>query len=347
MRLSRLYVKANRLLRRHGKLALFLSHGFVHITLAIVLAICSIGLYTRVQNLNNPTLRQLSIDIDEHTDNDCLESLIIGVNLTGAPIRDGWVKGNDNHIYISAELKQNTDSINLCSWPIKGENINRSVSSCGSIFVKSAQGKLKTSLNFKEDSPFYGISQLDTFSVATTHKNEDGWIGQYWYFVDDMPTLPNSDEIIQKIMWLGYTGESLFKDKRDKSPFYNFWIGIDCPKLISQNQYKEDKKIGIILEFSDRDSLGVYNNPIAFEHIYPEPSILTPTKVAYIGYDKVNEVINNTGISISGTDIKAKSQTDKKIFLYTVLIGTILAFMLDILVELVIKWRNLVRRKNR
>ena len=344
MRLSRLYVKATRLLRRHGKFALFLSHGFVHITIAIGLAICSIGLYTRVQYLNNPSLRQLSIDINEHTGNDCIESLIIGVNLTGSPLRDGWVKGNNNHIYVSAELKRNADSVQLINWPIKGENINRAVSSCGSIFVKSAQGKLKTRLNFKEDSPFYGITQLDTFSVATTHSDEDDWVGQYWYFVDDMPTLPNSEEIIKKRMWLGYTGESLFKDKRDKSPFYNFWIGIDCPKLISLDQ---EDKIGIILEFSDRDSLGVYNNPIAFEHIYPEPSILTPTKVAYIGKDKVNEVINNTGISISGTDIKAKSQTDKKIFLYTVLIGTILAFMLDVLVELVIKWRNLVRRKNR
>lgn len=346
MRLSRLYVKANRLLRRHGKFALFLSHGLVHITLAIGLAICSIGLYTRVQNLNNPSLRQLAIQVDEHTDNDCIESLLIAINLTGSPIKDSWVdESNNSQIYISAGLRTNTDSVRLSSWPIEGENKGQAVSSCGSIFVKSTQGKLRTHLNFQEDKPFYGISQLDTFSVAIT-RTEDNWLGQYWYFADDMPALPNSGEI-SKRMWLGYTGESLFKDKHSKSPYYNFWIGISCPKMIPHNPNVEDSQIGIILEFSDRDSLGEFTNPIAFDHIYPEPSRVTPTKVLYMGYDKVKEVIDNTGISISGTDIKAKTTSDKKIFLYTVLIGTILAFMLDVLVELVIKWRNLVRRKNR
>lgn len=46
-----------------------------------------------------------------------------------------------------------------------------------------------------------------------------------------------------------------------------------------------------------------------------------------------------------GVDLVEKNKAEKKIFLYTILIGTVLAFILDILVELVIKWKRLSQKR--
>ena len=307
------------------------------------------GLYTRVQNLNNPTLKQLGIQVNEYLDNDGIESLIIGINLSGKIIEDSWVGNNDgSKIHISAVLARNgSDSLTLKNWPVAGECKDKEISTHAGIYMYAISGNLRTSLNFNETKPFYGITNTDTFSVALTNRIGK-WVGQDWFYIKDMPSYPGSGKLIKKIMWLDYTGESLFKDKNDKSPYYNFWIGLQCPKLLpSQETDLKHTNIGIVLEFSSRDSLGGFENPITVENIFPEPSVFTPTKIAYLGYDKVKQVLDNTGIRISGIDINAKSKSDKTIFLYTVLIGTLLAFMLDILVELVIKWRNLVKRSRK
>ena len=101
----------------------------------------------------------------------------------------------------------------------------------------------------------------------------------------------------------------------------------------------------IILEYSARDSTGLILNPIAVEKIIPEPSILKPDQLVYLGNKKVREVPDNHGIYFMGVNLVEKNKAEKKIFLYTILIGTVLAFILDILVELVIKWKRLSQKR--
>lgn len=59
-------------------------------------------------------------------------------------------------------------------------------------------------------------------------------------------------------MWADYTGSSLFKDKQDVSPYYNFWISIVCDLVENPADTNRVHPASVImLEYADRDSTGL------------------------------------------------------------------------------------------
>ena len=55
----------------------------------------------------------------------------------------------------------------------------------------------------------------------------------------------------------------------------------------------------------------------------------------------ITDVISNGGVYLLAEDLSKKEKNSKTVFLYTVLIGTSLAFLLDILIDLIVKWKLL------
>lgn len=133
------------------------------------------------------------------------------------------------------------------------------------------------------------------------------------------------------------SGDNIFSNNGE-NPYYRFFLELDMiPGDISEDS-------DITINLSDKDSIGNYQTPINFISIYPEPNIIRPNKIQYTGSDNVKNVIKNGGVYIFMEDINRKNESDKHIFLCTVLLGAFLAFLFDIVVNLIIKWKNLADR---
>lgn len=99
---------------------------------------------------------------------------------------------------------------------------------------------------------------------------------------------------------------------------------------------KENNKLDDFNYFSER--------AISFDQLIPVPDINTGDAIIFNDTTKIREIFNS-GIYIKATDLDKEHQRNNKAFQSSVIAGLFLAFALDIIVQLVIKWRNLVRRK--
>ena len=110
-------------------------------------------------------------------------------------------------------------------------------------------------------------------------------------------------------------------------------------------QYADDNFDDMIMfDFNPFCSEKELHDPIQITNIFPQPNLIIANMVAYKGKDKVQEVLDNGGVIFSGIAYNQKDMADRNVFLCTVLLGAALAFLLDVIVDLVIKWKNLSER---
>ena len=103
----------------------------------------------------------------------------------------------------------------------------------------------------------------------------------------------------------------------------------------------------VIFSFSERDPiLKETKSPVNIISVFPEPSYISPSYMIYKG-EHLYKLIENNGFTFLGEDLGIKRKTDRANFLWTVLFGTSIALTIDILVHLIMKWRNLSGRKRR
>lgn len=174
-------------------------------------------------------------------------------------------------------------------------------------------GKLKTSTNFSSLAAELGRHGIETAEV------ENGFDVQYptysLYLSSKMTT----------------SGEMLFADT--ENPNSNFYLKLNLGALPPDSVNVEDWRITIDL---GKEEVAVKT----FNHVYPTPSYYGIGRVEYNGRDVLN-AIREGGIYVDAEDnVKAKNSAD--IFLlYSILAGTLIAFMIDIVVILIYKWRRL------
>ena len=154
---------------------------------------------------------------------------------------------------------------------------------------------------------------------------------RYYY---DITNLDNSQVLFRRVT---HARDHLIEwDKMN--PCFSFWIGI-----IIDGESELNEKSVIRIKFNDFDrkvtSRG-YRPPLITEKIVPQPTYQNIKEIVYQGHE-LKEVIKQGGIYMSGVDPEKKEITEKKNLRTTVLLGTMIAFMLDICVQLVLKWRKL------
>lgn len=123
-----------------------------------------------------------------------------------------------------------------------------------------------------------------------------------------------------------------------ETPCFSFWLGFiidNCNDLNSKSKIK--------LKFNDyfydakKDG---YRRPLIVDKVFPKPTKHNLNEIVYTG-EELKKVIQQHGIYVSGIDPEKEEIVEKKNLFSTVLLGTIIAFMLDIIVQLVLKWRKL------
>ena len=83
---------------------------------------------------------------------------------------------------------------------------------------------------------------------------------------------------------------------------------------------------------------GIATNPMNILQCVPHNYSYNPIEGITI---PITDVISNGGVYLLAEDLSKKEKNSKTVFLYTVLIGTSLAFLLDILIDLIVKWKLL------
>ena len=88
------------------------------------------------------------------------------------------------------------------------------------------------------------------------------------------------------------------------------------------------------------------NMPIVYHQLTPAPDRLSGGYIVYSDSAKLSEIAKN-GIFIYAEDLDKAQTIRKSEFQNSVWLGVLFAFCLDIIVQLVIKWRNLIRKRRK
>ena len=137
----------------------------------------------------------------------------------------------------------------------------------------------------------------------------------------------------------------------ERSYTYNYYIGLGLvPPVINTEHASGYSNIRFLIGDLDHSQLfSTYfntNRNLSYSFIYPEPDVLSIGYLYYSPIDKVAAANKNKGIIIQCEDLDAKNRNNRKAIIYSVLVGTGVAFLLDILVQLIRELRNVNRRKD-
>ena len=122
------------------------------------------------------------------------------------------------------------------------------------------------------------------------------------------------------------------------NPVFNVWIGI-----VTKGPTDLDDKSVIKIKMNNIDTENATDGimkPLLIEKVIPQPTYLLVNEIIYKG-EELKNVIRQKGIYISGVDSIKKDEIEQRNIKYTVFLGTIIAFMLDIFIQLILKWRKL------
>lgn len=124
------------------------------------------------------------------------------------------------------------------------------------------------------------------------------------------------------------------------NPYYSFWIGLNMPDgtCLDENSYVKIKFNDIGFENSEK---GI-ENPMIVEKVIPQPSRIDINEVVFKGKE-LQDVIRQKGVYISGVDTIKKEEAEHEYIRDSVLLGTFLAILFDIFIQLILKWRKLKR----
>ena len=78
---------------------------------------------------------------------------------------------------------------------------------------------------------------------------------------------------------------------------------------------------------------------LRYQYIYPEPSYFHSGVIAYIG-DDLRKVLANRKIIFQAEDVQLKNKDEREGFVSSVLLGSLLGFILTVIVEIFSKWKR-------
>lgn len=127
------------------------------------------------------------------------------------------------------------------------------------------------------------------------------------------------------------------------NPYYYYYIFIPTQKFVDN----------LTIEFSTTDEKrngysGLISNNgknLQYSYVFPEPDIISNGKICYYSKEKKEAIGKNKGIILQAVDVNELNRQNRNAFLYSVLVGTALAFLLDIIIQLIRELKRLQRRK--
>lgn len=334
---GRLYTKTRNYLASHKRLALFLSHGGLHVAVLICLiaGVCMMAYSISQSSKSEPML--LDFEFGDRT----RQSKLTNFNLSISTNK------YDTH---GISLKIKTAYSDTWFKPYKAFEP----------YIKMRTNKRTTTRSFSH--------RLDSIEIVKLSGNFG--IKKYGYYGEDADSIIyNSSDWSRTIFSYRDSlenniisdGGRFQNDSWNKNPYYSFYIRFhyntikwdnghgtgllsmptDSLNLDSDEPFNSQIKIRFEMDKFDAD------NPqlVSFTTIQPTPSKVGFDYVLYDDPAQLREILSN-GIYIEAEDVAMARQAERKAFLFSVLLGTLIAFMLDVIVTLVLKWRRLAKENN-
>ena len=80
-----------------------------------------------------------------------------------------------------------------------------------------------------------------------------------------------------------------------------------------------------------------YQHPINIISSYPPPSTISPTEITY-GKDTFRKILQD-GLYLIAEDLSVKKDRDRESFFYSMLLGAIITWIIQLVVSMVRKWK--------
>lgn len=316
--IEKVYKWSLSVLSKHKLLALVLSHGGIHI---IVMVLCILGiilLYNEIMSYNVAKFNQIVYTFyGDSLKNYKLNYLSFKKDIAPRPANT-YNKGD---IEIDYGFKRDS---------IVKNNKNVIVEFEGKAYECDLASKIEYySINEREDT-IYNKKQKQ--KIKKRYIEEYNKISNHHKIYYSYSPLSDSVHIFSRRT----DANDPLKEWASINPYHCMWIGL---YFKCKPELNNSSNIRIVYNKISESSQGI-RQPITLDNVYPQPTSITITDIVYSGKE-LETVIKQGGIYITGLDPERKREVDKIGVIYSVLIGTIAAFMLDVIVHLIIKWKNL------
>ncbi|GEM_PF-4347543 len=123
--------------------------------------------------------------------------------------------------------------------------------------------------------------------------------------------------------------------RSSKNPYICLQVNLKLPQL--QDDYAKYSKISMDFSGIIKDKI---IQPMNYINIYPEPDVINPQYIIYNSKEKLDKIINNRGFYIFAENLEAKKVNELRNYLYTLLLGSLLAFAVDLFFRLLRNWKK-------
>ncbi len=334
-KLKTIYKKSVAYLAKHKLPAFILSHGGLHILVLLLCIIGAVFMYGEVQKYNKRTFRQFSFRIE----GDTLENyLLTHFDMSIRRLQDSSGYDAIDYKFQYGRKKDVSQPLNtlVCNViPHSGKIVDA---------IQQITVTVDDYTVFDKETMHIGATSFSEESPANTAKVCYNYlINKVTAFHFDVFT---SGDNIKKSLYtikIPYLTNDWDSDNPYLCCFYgvhaipwSFDLDSTSTLTIPYNEYPYKVSGNYVSEKNDMFE----NAPMTIEMVLPRPTEMTLEKIIYKGKD-IEKVFEQGGVYVSAVDPVKKAKANRMEFLWTVLIGTIIAFALDIMVQLVIKWRKL------
>lgn len=130
---------------------------------------------------------------------------------------------------------------------------------------------------------------------------------------------------------------------QENDPYYYYYISF--PKFEFSGDLQITFSVSDLVDKENNSDIHSQNKNLQYNFIYPEPDVIGNGYISYFTQEKKEQLRNNRGVVIQAVDIDAQNRQNRFAFLFSVLVGTGFAFLLDIIIQLIRELRRLQERK--
>lgn len=336
-----LYKNSLHFLALHKLPAFVLSHGGLHIIVLLFCIICAFFMYGEVQKYNKRTFRQFSFRIE----GDTLKNYEIN-HIEMKIFRTKTDSVSNDVFSYRFQYREKIDSSRLLNTLLfnagtyKGKIIDLVQKITVTVDDSTLLEKSKKN-NSNNKGKLREPNQLTANNTAKYKAN---------YIVNNVTSFNfmafTADDHVKKDLYT-FTAPNIAKDWDSDNPYLCCFYGVHAiagtydldENSVLEIQYNDyPYKVG--QKFIGKENDMFNEDPMTIETVLPKPTEMTLEKISYKGKD-IEKVFEQGGIYVTAVDHVKEAKAIRMEFLWTVLIGTIIAFALDIAVHLIIKWRKL------
>ncbi len=317
-----IYDKEIKQLSLHKGMPYFLSHGGIHLVTLVILFVISIIMSIYLYNSNVASFNQIVYTFHGDTlKNYKLNYLFLEKDMTRRP-DDTY---NENDIRLSYGYAR--DTTNSKYRVIKPVKYGECRPACDLVSIVQYVTKNNYDGIWSQNMNYAKVKNRQQFRKTK-------YISAHERFYYNISTVKDSIRIFQGVT---HAKDHLIEWGK-LTPNFSFWLGV----IVKRPSELNEKSL-IRIKFNEiksaNSSKGI-EPPLVIDKILPKPTCSNLNEVVYKG-EELKDVINQNGIYISGVDTVKKSAAEKVNLVVTVLLGTIIAFMLDVFIQLILKWRRL------